>query len=183
MRDAEDLDITWTILRPTSLWGPWFGVPYKSFFSSIARNVYVHPAGVRTWKQWGFIGNSVYQVQRLLDAPCDQVGGKTFYLADYEAVELQQFADMVQAAVGARPIRSISLSVLRTIARLGDLGQKLGWQSPPLTSFRLRNMLTVETQDLGNLPSLIGPLPYSLQDGIAMTVSWLRDHERHFARN
>ena len=34
---------TWTILRPTGIWGPWFGAPYRDFFNSIRHGRYVHP--------------------------------------------------------------------------------------------------------------------------------------------
>ena len=37
----------WTIVRPTSLWGPWFSVPYKKFFDAVARRMYLHPRGWR----------------------------------------------------------------------------------------------------------------------------------------
>jgi nucleoside-diphosphate-sugar epimerase len=178
IRTAEDMGAAWTILRPTSLWGPWFDVPYKNFFTAIARNYYVHPGEVRTLKQWGFIGNSVYQVQRIIEAPVEQVHRKTFYLADYEPVELRDFADKVQAALGAKPVRTVPVNLLKTAAILGDLGKKLGWSNAPLTSFRYNNITMEETQDLEPLREITGGLPYSIEQGIGMTVRWLLEHDK-----
>ena len=178
IRAAENLGAVWTILRPTSLWGPWFDVPYKNFFIAIARNLYVHPGSICTLKQWGFVGNSVFQVHRLIEAPVEKVHKKTFYLADYEPVELRDFANKVQVALGAKPIRTVSPGLLKTAALLGDMGKKIGWATPPLTTFRYRNMITMETQDLSLMQEVTGPLPYSVDQGINTTVRWLHQHDK-----
>lgn len=178
IRTAGDMDTVWTILRPTSLWGPWFDVPYKNFFTAIARNLYVHPRDVRTLKQWGFIGNSVYQVQRIIEAPVKKVHQKTFYLADYEPVELRDFANKVQAALGVKPIRTVPVKLLKTAAFLGDIGKKLGWSNPPLTTFRYNNMIMEESQDLDPMQEVTGRLPYSIEQGIDRTVRWLFKHDK-----
>ena len=36
VRASKIKNTDWLIVRPTSLWGPWFGIPYKSFFDIIA---------------------------------------------------------------------------------------------------------------------------------------------------
>ena len=178
IRAAENMAAVWTVLRPTSLWGPWFDVPYKNFFTAIARNLYVHPGSIRTLKQWGFVGNSVFQVHRLIEAPAEEVHKKTFYLADYEPVELRDFANKVQVALGAKPVRTVPVKLLKTAALLGDIGKKIGWATPPLTTFRYYNMITMETQDLSPMRAVTGPLPYSIDQGIDMTVRWLRQHDK-----
>lgn len=30
----------WCIIRPTSIWGPWFGVPYRNFFDMVMHRMY-----------------------------------------------------------------------------------------------------------------------------------------------
>jgi nucleoside-diphosphate-sugar epimerase len=171
---AGDMGVTWAIVRPTSLWGPWFDVPYKNFFTAIARNIYVHPAGVKTLKQWGFVGNSVYQVARLLEAPAEKVHKKTFYLADYEPVELYEFATLVQRALGARPIKVVPPGVLKGIAFIGDFLQKLGWRNIPLTSFRYGNIVTSEIQDVEPLRNVVKQLPYTVDKGVEITAKWMQ---------
>ena len=32
----------WAIIRPTSIWGPWFGVPYRNFFDMVLKHRYIH---------------------------------------------------------------------------------------------------------------------------------------------
>lgn len=174
---AADGESTWTIVRPTSLWGPWFGVPLRNLFLLVKQGRYVQAAGVKTWKQWGFVGNTVVQVERLIDAPAENVHRKTFYLADYEPVELSDFVERVRRAFGARAIRRAPARGLRAAAVLGDVAKRVGWSSPPLTTFRYRNIVTDELQDLEPIRVITGPLPFSVDEGIAKTVAWLRHLE------
>jgi GlcNAc-P-P-Und epimerase len=44
----------------------------------------------------------------------------------------------------------------------------------PLTSFRLNNLLTETVLDLGMTETICGPLPYTPQEGVRLTVEWLR---------
>jgi len=174
VRTSDEFGAVWCIVRPTSLWGPWFDVPYKNFFEAIANNLYVHPGKIVTRKQWGFVKNAVYQVERLLEVSDEVIHKKLFYLADYHPLELRQFANMVQEAFGSKPIRTLPFSLLRLIARIGDLLRQFGWHNPPLTSFRLNNIITDELCDIAPLDSLVGDLPYTTEQGIKITVEWMR---------
>jgi nucleoside-diphosphate-sugar epimerase len=179
VRTADEIgSATWTIVRPTSLWGPWFGVPYKQFFTAIARGHYVHPQGVTIFKQWGYVGNAAFQLWALSLASAERVHKQTFYLADYEPVDLGAFANKVQTAFGSRPIRRVPAGILKAAAVVGDVAQKLGWRAPPLTSFRYQNIVTPEIQDLDSLEEVVGPLPYTVDQGIEITIDWLKEQQR-----
>jgi len=135
------VDLPWVLVRPTSIWGPWFDVPYRDFFVSVARRRYVHPAGKRIHKSFGFVGNTAWHLHRLMTAPSAQVLGRTFYLADDPPIEVRDFADRISAALGTRRARNAPLPVLKALARAGDLLERTGRRAP-LTSFRLANLLT-----------------------------------------
>jgi GlcNAc-P-P-Und epimerase len=169
----------WVIVRPTSIWGPWFElpVPYKRFFTLIANNLYVHPGRRNPRKSFGYVGNTVYQIERILEAPSDKVNGKTLWLSDYPPLRLRDWADEIQRAVGANPIRSAPMPLLKLAATAGDVAKRLGWQNPPLTNFRLDNMITEMVYDTRELESIAGPLPFSIEEGVALTVEWLRNYE------
>ena len=36
------LNSEWTIIRPTSIWGPWFDYSYRTFFKIVDKNKYMH---------------------------------------------------------------------------------------------------------------------------------------------
>jgi GlcNAc-P-P-Und epimerase len=168
----------WVIVRPTSIWGPWFDVPvpYKRFFELIARNLYVHAGQRNPRKSFGYVGNTVYQLEKILEAPTEKVNGKTLYLSDYPPMFLRQWANQIQEALGAKPIKTVPLSLLKSAAAMGNAAKVLGWREPPLTKFRLDNMISEMVYDTSELESIVGPLPFSEKRGVAITVHWLRNH-------
>jgi nucleoside-diphosphate-sugar epimerase len=169
------LEVPWAIVRPTSIWGPWFDVPYKSFFLSIAKGRYVHIRGHSVEKSFGYVGNTVHQLDRLIQAPADSVNGQTLYLGDYPPIDTYDMAERIRAEIGASPIRTLPMAPLKVAAALGDGARRLGWAEPPLTSFRLANLTAEMVYDLTPLESVVGELPHSLDQGIAATVRWMRD--------
>jgi nucleoside-diphosphate-sugar epimerase len=171
------LETPWVMVRPTSIWGPWFDIPYRTFFDAVERGRFFHVRGANPRKSFGYVGNTVHQVRRLLAAP-DQVAGRTLYLADYPPLELREFAELVRAAFGARRLYTVPRAALVPLARAGDFARDHGWGEPPLTTFRLDNLLTEMTYDLTELKTVVGELPYSLPDGVRETVGWMRRQPR-----
>jgi nucleoside-diphosphate-sugar epimerase len=173
---AEAEDFPWVIVRPTSIWGPWFGSPYRDFFTAVSRNLYVHPRGCRIKRNYGFVLNSVAQMSALAASGGGGLLGRTVYLADYVPIELKDWADRIQRALGVRPVRELPLWVFKTAAKGGDLLKKLGYGIPPMSSYRLNNMLTEMTHDTAPLQSVLPTLPYSLDQAIRITSDWLARH-------
>jgi len=175
VRDAHNIiPCSWAIVRPTSIWGPWFDIPYKTFFLAIAKGRYFHPGRVGILKSFGFVGNTVYQLHCLLVAAPETITGRIFYLADYPPIDVTEMADKIQERLGVPPVKCIELRWLRIAAKVGDMLKRLGWHDPPLTSFRLDNLLTPMVHDLEPLKLVAGELPYSMEDGIVITTNWLR---------
>jgi nucleoside-diphosphate-sugar epimerase len=173
---AEAGDLPWVIVRPTSIWGPWFGSPYRDFFTAVARNIYVHPKGCRIKRNYGFVLNSVAQLSALAASGGGGLLGRTVYLADYEPIELKDWADRIQRALGTRPVRELPLWVFKTAAKGGDVLKKLGYGIPPMSSYRLNNILTEMIHDTAPLQSVLPALPYSLDQAIRVTSDWLAQH-------
>jgi nucleoside-diphosphate-sugar epimerase len=163
----------WSIVRPTSIWGPWFEAPYRQFFRTVARRLYRHPGLRPIEKALGFVGNTVWQLYRLLTAPPAAVKGRTFYLSDYRRLTTWDWASLIAREYGTAPIRPMPLPLLRTVGFGGDVARFLGMKHPPLTSFRLRNMLTASRFDLSGTENISGPLPFTTEEGVKQTVSWL----------
>ncbi|MFI5107218.1 MAG: NAD-dependent epimerase/dehydratase family protein [Terriglobales bacterium] len=177
IRDADNrIPCSWTIFRPTSIWGPWFDVPYKTFFTAIAKGHYVHPGNRTIKKSYGYVGNVVVQLQRAMMAPAEATEKKTFYLADYQPLDVHEWAELIQKTMRTSKIRTVPVSALRPIALLGDIAKKAGWSNPFLTSFRLDNLLTEMVYDVEPLQRIAGPTPYSLEDGVKETVDWMHRH-------
>jgi nucleoside-diphosphate-sugar epimerase len=164
--------IPWILVRPTGVWGPWFDIPYRNFFDAIQRGLYMHPGQLRVRKSYQFVGNMVYQLDRLMFQGFPKAQGRTLYVTD-QPTEILPWARQIASAFGKSPPSEIPYAVLAVGAKLGDLLQKIGWHNPPLTSFRLDNLTTDMVVDYMLAEDVVGPVPYPMEDAIAVTIDWL----------
>jgi nucleoside-diphosphate-sugar epimerase len=163
----------WVILRPTSIWGPWFDIPYRTFFLTIAANHYIHIGRRPVRKSFGYVGNTVQQLASVAATTSGELDGTTIYLAD-SPIDVADMANRIQRELGSRPIRTLPRSVVKPAAIAGDLLYRLGWKEPPLTSFRLDNLLTEMIYDTTPIERVVPQPPHELDEGIRRTVEWLR---------
>lgn len=164
---------SWLIVRPTSIWGPWFGVPYRNFFDCVVRRMFVHPGGRAGTATYGYIGNTVCQIDSLLQAEDEKVREKVFYLGDEPANNLSEWADEI-ASVVSRRLYKVPYSLMHLAAWGGDLLGKVGITAP-LTSFRLQNMTTDNCLDLSKTVEVAGDPLYPRIEGVRKTIQWMQE--------
>jgi nucleoside-diphosphate-sugar epimerase len=164
----------WCIVRPTTIWGPWMNPHYLTFFRMVQKGYYFHIGRGRTLKSYGYVGNAAHQLMRLLEAPAESIHGRVFYAADYQPIALEDWAEAFQRELRAPRIRRVPPAVAVAAARMGDVVNRMGMTGFPFNSFRLRNVRTPYLFDLEPTRAVCGPLPYTLQDGVAETGEWLR---------
>jgi nucleoside-diphosphate-sugar epimerase len=169
--------IPWVLVRPTSIWGPWFGAPYRNFFEAIRRGWFVLPRGHHPVRSYGHVANVAAEVVSIVAAPPTDVVGRTFYLADYVPMELAAWANSISIACGRGRIRDVPLGFLRLAALCGDAARSLGYANPPLTRFRLDNLLTSAVFDMSPVARLCPILPVSTEEGVRLTLEWLEGRE------
>jgi nucleoside-diphosphate-sugar epimerase len=171
---GSSLPFHWCIARPTTVWGPGMSAHYRRFFRMLERGWYFHVGSEPLYKSYGYVGNVVYQYERLLSAPREKIDGRVFYLADYSPIELHSWIERFREALDAPRLSTVPLPVARALAALGDMIGRTPGLSFPFTSFRLRNIVTAYTFDLSRTEEVCGPLPFSVEQGIEETVHWLR---------
>jgi nucleoside-diphosphate-sugar epimerase len=164
----------WIFVRPTSIWGPWFREPYRSFFDYVLKGRYFHIGKTRVRKTYGYVGNAVHQLEALLRAPALDVHGRVFYLGDSSEYIIRDWADAIARRQG-KCVPEVPLALIRGGALLGDLLKGLG-PSFPLTSFRLKNMTTENRIDLDPILRLSPDLPYDRERSIDLTLQWMKQH-------
>jgi nucleoside-diphosphate-sugar epimerase len=172
VREQDGAGREWCLVRPTTVWGPGMSAHYQRFLRMIQRGHYFHVGTDPLWKSYSYIENIAFQYLRLLQAPADSVHRKTLYLADYNPIDLLAWSDAFQRAFQSRPIPHIPLAVARTLAYGGDAVNAIGLRRFPFNSFRLNNVLTQYRFDTKATEAICGPLPYTMEQGVAETVAW-----------
>jgi nucleoside-diphosphate-sugar epimerase len=163
---------SWTILRPTNIWGPWHPrYPYE-FWRVIDRGLYIHPGGPPVVRTYGYVGNVIQQYVAISDASVDDVGGRVLYLGD-PPLRLDDWASAFVRAITGKPMRYAPPGLLLGVARFGDLLGHVKIRFP-LQSERLKSMTEDYIVPTDEAISRFTAAPYDLQRGVESTVSWLR---------
>lgn len=173
-RRADGAGTTWTIVRPTTIWGPGMNPHYLTFFQMLRSGHYFHVGREPTLKSFGYVGNTAYQYLQLVKASAVSVHRRVFNLADYEPISLQAWAEEFRKRLDGPPIRTVPFWAAKSAAVVGDIVNALGARSIPFNSFSLNNVITPHRADVERTREVCGPLPYSTSDGIALTAQWLR---------
>jgi GlcNAc-P-P-Und epimerase len=176
VRTADGGGKTWVIVRSTTIWGPGMSAYYTGLFHLIRRGLYFHVGRAPLRKSYSYIDNLTAQLATLATAPAGAVHGRTFYLADSEPVELRAWADGFAEAFGRR-IPTLPLPLARGLALAGDVAARLGLPAP-LTSSRLKNMLTEYIYDTTPIESVHGPTTVSNGEGVRRTAAWFLAEEQ-----
>jgi len=177
VREDTTMKCAWCVVRPSGTWGPWGHAGYSGLFRAVSKGVYFHPGRISPPKRYGYVGNVGFQLMRLLEAPVDTIHRQTFYIADYEVYSVREWANTVADVLGRKRPRTLPGWFVRMAAKIGDVCYALGWHGVPLRTSRLRHMWTDTTQlDMGPTEEIVGPLPYTLKQGVAETVEWLKAH-------
>jgi nucleoside-diphosphate-sugar epimerase len=169
----RNLNYTWSIIRPTSIWGPWFGEPYDKFFRIVLSRLYFHLGDRACKKTYGYIDNIIYQIMSILQASEDKVNKKVFYLGDYEPYDITQWANEIASYENIR-IRTVPFFMFSIVAKIGDC-LKLSGITFPMNSFRLKNMTTDNIHDLNPIKEIAPNLPVLRKDGTKTTIQWIKN--------
>ena len=175
---GRNLDFTWCIIRPSSIWGPGYGSHYLDFFQLIAKGRYLHPGKADNIAVYGYIKNFVHQINSLINSSMEKVNRKVFYLGDYKALRLRHWAEMIGKEAGRNKIMIMPDWFSKTAALCGDILCQTGFRKVPLTSFRLKNMSTNRLYDTSAIQQIAGKLPYTVIEGVRETLEWLKTTER-----
>jgi GlcNAc-P-P-Und epimerase len=177
VRSQINCNIEWIIVRPTSLWGPWFEKPYINFFNVVRAGYFMMPRNLKVYRSYGFILNSVDQLISLIKSKHKDNLYKVYYISDYETIELMEWAQEIIKYSKQGRVYKLPWLVLKILAVIGDCIQLMGFKSVPLTSFRLNNMATNAIINNDKLREICGPQKYSMKDGVAITIDWLEQNK------
>ena len=169
---STDLLTDFCIIRPTSIWGEWFDEPYRNFFNYVMSERYFHPGNLSSKKTFGYVGNAVYQIDKILFASKKKIRSKIFYIGDKPPVNISKWADEIALLSNVRKPKKIPFFMFKLLAIFGDLIIKLGIKFP-MSSYRLKNMTTNQVYNLRDTYDICGKPPFDRKIAIKNTLNWI----------
>lgn len=164
----------WAILRPTSIWGPWFGVPYRNFFDMVMSKKYFHIGTKGCTKTYGYVGNAIYQIEKIIFTETKDENNKVFFIGDNPATNIEEWGNEIASELGYK-IFKMPYLLVKIAALFGDFLKLFGIHFP-MTSFRLHNMTTDNKIDLTKTFEIAPNPPFTRVQGVKKTIEWLKSH-------
>lgn len=168
---AANLNCTWTVIRPTTVWGPRHPFLVDGLWRLMKKGLYIHPKGDPVVRSYGYVKNVVWQIDQILKAPVSLVDKKTLYVGETLIKQLD-WINAFSKALNGRNALVLSKTLIHMLAWLGDLLGLIGI-SFPMQSERYFNLTTSNPVPTNVTTELFGEPPYTLDDGIKETVAWL----------
>jgi GlcNAc-P-P-Und epimerase len=164
------LSCCWTIIRPTTIWGPW-SLRYRDvMFKVMRKGLYFHPGKGRVVRSYGYVGNVVWQIDRMLHAPRPVVDGRVFYVGD-RPFDLKEWVEVVSRELVGKPVRYIPTFLIQLLAWVGDAFKLIGLPFP-ITSGRFRSMTSDYITPMDKTIDALGEAPWTIEAGVKETVKW-----------
>lgn len=169
-----DLKCAWTIVRPTTVWGPGHLTMADGLLRLMSQGRYIHPAKDPVLRSYGYVKNVAWQLEQILLAEKSAVDRKTFYVADANMRQLD-WVNNVSVGLTGRPVRTVPLNFIFILAKLGDILRSVGLRFPMYSS-RLENLTSQNHVPIEPTLQLLGPSPIGLDQGIQETVAWFNEY-------
>jgi nucleoside-diphosphate-sugar epimerase len=167
---AKDSNMTWTILRPTLVYG--LGNPgnMERLMKLIKRGLPLPFGAVKNRRSFVFVGNLVDAIITCLDHP--NAANQIFLISDNQAVSTPQLirliAQQIQQPCQLLPVPTI---LLRFLGYLGDRVESITGKNLPFNTYnidRLLGSLTVDSRYIQK--TLNWQPPFTLEQGLARTI-------------
>ena len=170
-----DTRCVWTIIRPTNIWGPWHLRYRDEFLKIMFQGRYLHPGSHPVIRSYGYVGNVVHQIYKILHAPEKLVHRQVYYVGD-PPLRLIDWVNSFSQKVHGKNVRIIPRIFVRGIALLGDFFKLIGITFP-ITTSRYVSMTQDYLTPMDKTIDNFGPSLFSLEAGVSETINWLKSNE------
>jgi nucleoside-diphosphate-sugar epimerase len=139
-------------------------------FKVMRKGLYFHPGKGRVVRSYGYVGNVVWQIDRMLSVPRALVDRQVLYVGD-RPFDLKEWVEVVSRELTGKPVRYIPTALIRLMAWGGDVLKAVHIPFP-ITSGRFRSMTSDYVTPMDKTIQVVGEAPWSIQDGVKAMVRW-----------
>lgn len=175
----DSLSPNWTIIRPTTIWGPWHPILAGGLWRQILKGRYLHPQGDTAIKAYGYVENTAWQIENLMRLDNAITDQQIYYLGDAN-IPQKKWVSLFVYRLTNRKLREIPRIVLLILSEIGEALGKLGIRFPLFRS-RYRNLVTSNPSPLDKTTQLLGQSPVKLQTAVDRTCTWIEERHANIA--
>ena len=172
---GSGLSCTWTIIRPTNIWGRWHPRYPSEFWKVLKQGRYFHPGKRSVCRSYGYVRTVAKQICAILRGDKRVVDRQIFYVGD-PPIDLLEWTNAFSRELRGTPVRIVPRSVVRGIAIIGDIVIAAGGEFPLFTS-RYQSMTESYPTPMTKTFDCFGMPTITLEEGVKETVAWLRDRD------
>ena len=136
---------------------------------------YFHIGNRSCSKTYGYVENSIFQIEKILFTETKKESNKVFYIGDYEPINVEEWANEIAGESG-NSIKRVPFFLIKILAHFGDF-LKFFKISFPMNSFRLKNMTTNNDVNLSATLKIAPNLPYTRFEGVKRTINWIKKNK------
>lgn len=167
-----NLRCTWTIVRPTNVWGPWHMRYPNELWKIIDKGLYIHPGYKEVIRTYAYVKNIVHQIEEIIKAPIEEVDKQTFYLGDLP-IDSAEWLNEFSLQLTNNPIKKVPKLFFDIFAFIGDCITKLNIPFP-INSMRYHNMIEDYYAPTNVTIKRFGLSHPNLKENVNETIKWLK---------
>ncbi|MCB9822876.1 NAD(P)-dependent oxidoreductase [Candidatus Nomurabacteria bacterium] len=165
---SNEYGVNYTIIRPTSVYGPAGGAPYKDFFKAIKSGRYFHVGRADNLVSMVYVKNLIDLT--ILASLHKSAKNKVYYGNDFHPYTMRDFAETA-ASYYKIQITSLPYALVLLISYIGGILKAVGL-NPPIYPFRLKNIMMNYCYDIQNTLAIGYDPKYNLELGVRETLDW-----------
>jgi nucleoside-diphosphate-sugar epimerase len=167
---AKDSNMTWTIIRPTLVYGPGNPGNMDRLMKLIKRGLPLPFGAIKNRRSFVFVGNLVAAIITCLDHP--NAANQIFLISDNQAVSTPQLirliAQQIQQPCQLLPVPT---TLLRFLGYLGDTIESITGKNLPFNSYNIDRLLGSLAVDSSYIQKTLDwQPPFTLEQGLAQTI-------------
>jgi len=170
---CKKFNIPFTIIRPTSVYGPWGETPYKEFFRAIKNKRYFHVGKANNLVSWVYVKNLVDLT--LLTSVHENAVNEIFFGNDLRTYSMKNIVNEVAKYYKIK-IHAIPNIIITPVAYIFGFFKLFGIKVP-IYPFRLRNMKMTYCYNIEKSLRLGYNPVYDLESGIKETLDWYEERK------
>jgi GlcNAc-P-P-Und epimerase len=169
----SNLKCVWTIVRPTTIWGPGDLVYRSQFYKVLKNKLYFHPGHNICRRSYEFVENVAYYMLKILSVDPTKIDNKVFYLGG-KPINVIDWVNEFHNQLYNRDSYVMPGIILSLLSKVGDLINVFSNKRFFIDTQRYNSMTESYPVPINQTYGILGEPPITLKEGVEKTIFSLK---------